>query len=703
MKDSEASAALGALFSPGSVAIIGASNSPAKLGGKPVAYLKDYGFKGGIHPVNATQDTVQGLVAYTDVRDIPGEVDQAVIVVPAEHVEGALRGCAEKGVKVVQILSAGFAEADDAGRLRQERLVGIVRETGIRITGPNALGSVSPHDRYCATFSTAFEGMHPPAGNVAVVTQSGAFGSCTYVMMARRGLGLSRIVATGNEADIDVAEMIAHLADDERTRVICAAVESCRNGNGLRAALRKAAVAGKPVIFMKVGASEIGAKAAATHTGALAGNDRIFEAVISEGGAYRARSIEDMVDLAYVLAIGPEPCGARACIVTVSGGIGIMMADAAEGSGLELPPQSGALRRQVGEIVDFAEGSNPLDLTGRIAIQLDASLKVYGALLGSGEYDALLIYLANSGMSPRAFDVHLQQLRELRARHPDKVIGVITPAHPDVQKALEAVGVLVFEDPSRLVRALAAASVLAARRDAALTVRPAPCSAARVEAMGTLTEAGAKRILADAGLPVMDEAICAHAEAAVREAERIGYPVALKVLSPDIPHKTEVGGIALGLATAEAVREAFLKVTGNAARLAPGARIGGVIVAPMAGEGAEIILGVHNDPVFGLMIMTGAGGVMAEMLQEVSFASVPISRADAEALVARAGWGCLLSAWRGRPARDRAALIDAICRLSDFAAANAEHIEGVEINPLLVKAEGAVVLDALIVPRQGAC
>ncbi|MGR3569048.1 MAG: CoA-binding protein, partial [Pseudooceanicola nanhaiensis] len=300
MKDDLTGSAIAAIFSPRSVAVIGASSNPTKLGGRPVAFLKDYGFKGEIYPVNAGQAEVQGLVSYKDVRDIPGPVDQAVIVVPSQHVEEALRGCAEKGVKVAQVLSSGFAEADEAGRARQERLMEIVRETGIRITGPNALGSVSPPDRFCATFSTAFQGMHPPAGNVAVVTQSGAFGSCTYVMIARRGLGLSRIVATGNEADVATAEVISYLADDPETRVICAAVESCRDGDGLRAALRKAAAAGKPVIFMKVGASELGAKAAATHTGALAGNDKVFDTVIREGGAWRARSIEEMVDLAYV-------------------------------------------------------------------------------------------------------------------------------------------------------------------------------------------------------------------------------------------------------------------------------------------------------------------------------------------------------------------------------------------------------------------
>lgn len=700
MKDDLTGSAIAAIFSPRSVAVIGASSNPTKLGGRPVAFLKDYGFKGEIYPVNAGQAEVQGLVSYRDVRDIPGPVDQAVIVVPSQHVEEALRGCAEKGVKVAQVLSSGFAEADEAGRARQDRLMEIVRETGIRITGPNALGSVSPPDRFCATFSTAFQGMHPPAGNVAVVTQSGAFGSCTYVMIARRGLGLSRIVATGNEADVATAEVISYLADDPETRVICAAVESCRDGDGLRAALRKAAAAGKPVIFMKVGASELGAKAAATHTGALAGNDKVFDTVIREGGAWRARSIEEMVDLAYVFAVGPAPQGPRAAIVSLSGGIGVMMADSAEGSGLELPPQSDDLRARVHDILDFAEGSNPLDVTAQVAVRQQTLPVIYDTLLASGEYDAIMLYLANSGMSPTAFAPHLGYVLEVRAKHPDKVIGVITPAHPEVQKALEEAGVLVFEDPSRLVRALGAAGSLAGLRAAAPGVASAAGTAPRADLSQPLTEARAKRLLADAGLPVPAEAECGDADAAARAADGIGYPVAMKILSPDIAHKTEVGGIALDLKDAEAVRAAFTRITDSARRLAPDARIDGVIVAPMAGEGAEIILGLHNDPVFGPMILAGAGGVMAEMLGDVSFASVPVSREAAERMVAPGdGWTRLLDAWRGRPARDRAALVEAICRLSDFAVANADQVDGVEMNPILVRSEGAAVLDALIVPR----
>ena len=699
MLDTQADSAIGAIFSPRGVAIIGASTNPVKLGGRPVAFLKDYGFKGEIYPVNPVQEEVQGFRAYKDVRDIPGPVDQAVIVVPAPNVEEALAACAEKGVKVVQVLSSGFAEADEAGHARQDRLMEIVKRTGIRITGPNALGSVSPHDRFCATFSSAFQGMHPPAGNVAVVTQSGAFGSCTYVMLARRGLGLSRIVATGNEADIDTAEVIEWLATDPETRVICAAIESCKDGDRLRRALKTAAAAGKYVVFMKVGASELGAQAAATHTGALAGNDKVFDTVIREGGAYRARSIEEMVDVAYVLSVGPAPAGNRAAVMSFSGGIGILMADAAEEAGVAMPAQSTGLREDVRGILSFAEGSNPLDLTAQIVVSMPSIAVIGDRLLASGEYDALLVYKANSGMSPTAFAPHLGFMQEVRAKHPDKVIGVITPAHPEVQAALEEAGVLVFEDPTRMMRALGSAARLVERQGRALSDAPEPKDVTPVAITGAMTEAAAKDALRDAGLPVPEEAKCADAASAVAAAERMGYPVVLKILSPDIAHKTEVGGIALNLGSAAEVEAAFARITESAARHAPDARIEGALVAPMAGEGAEIILGLHSDPVFGLMVMAGAGGVMAELLGDVSFASVPVSRARAEEMIDRSGWGKLLGAWRGRPARDRGALVDAICRLSDFGLANAAQVEGVEMNPILVKTEGAAVLDALIIAK----
>jgi len=389
--------ALELLFNPRSIAVVGASSDPTKLGGRPLHFLKTFGFRGRIFPVNPGSAEIQGLPAYSSVTDIPDELDHAVVVVPASLVERVVTECAAKGVKIVQILSSGFGEFGAEGRAKERRLVEIAKAAGMRLTGPNALGAVSPSNGLFATFSTSLAlGVPPPAGSVSFATQSGAFGSCAYVMATQRGIGLARVIATGNEADIDVAECIAFLADDPETKVICAAIESCRDGDRLRSALRKAAHAQKPVLIMKVGTTQVGAAAAATHTGALAGNDAEFDAVFRECGAWRARSIEEMIDLAYLLSVGCMPSDNRISLLTVSGGIGILMADAAVESGLAVSLLPEALVDRLKEIVPFATGNNPFDTTAQIAINRSAISQVGAAILGQSGFGSITLYLANN-------------------------------------------------------------------------------------------------------------------------------------------------------------------------------------------------------------------------------------------------------------------------------------------------------------------
>jgi acyl-CoA synthetase (NDP forming) len=292
------------VFVPESVAVVGASSDPDRIGGRLLRFLLEAKYAGAIYPVNKSGAAdIQGLPAFASMRDIPGNVDQAVIVVPAPGVETAVRDAIAKGVKCVVVLTSGFAELGEAGRVAQDKLVALCREAGVRMLGPNSLGLLNVDTRYFATFSTVLYGLQPRSGNISLATQSGAFGSCAYGMATLRGLGLSKIIATGNEADIDVAECIDYLAEDPQTKVICAALESCRDGQRLRAALLKAAAAGKPVLIMKVGRTELGAAAASTHTGSLAGNDVVFDAVFKECGAYRPHSIEEMLDIAYYCTV----------------------------------------------------------------------------------------------------------------------------------------------------------------------------------------------------------------------------------------------------------------------------------------------------------------------------------------------------------------------------------------------------------------
>jgi acyl-CoA synthetase (NDP forming) len=685
------------LFNPRSIAIIGASSDRTKLGGRPVHYLKSFGFRGAIYPINPGSSEIQGLPAYASIADVPGEIDQAIILVPAAMVEAALIDCAHKRVKIVQILSSGFAESGAEGRAAQDRLVSIARGAGLRLTGPNALGAVSPSNGLFATFSSALAAdMAPRAGDIAVTTQSGAFGSCAYVMASLRGLGLSRVIATGNEADIDVAESISFLAQDPETRVICAAIESCRDGMRLRAALRDAAKARKPVIIMKVGTTQVGALAAATHTGALAGNDAVYDTVFRECGAWRAKSIEEMIDIASLFSIGGMPGNNRIGILTVSGGIGILMADAAVDTGLAVDPLPSELLARLRIIVPFATGNNPFDTTAQIVKQRTAITQVGAEILDATGFGTIAFYLANNGLAPKVFGPTQEALVALKKRFPDRLLIAVMPSEASVRTALEQAGIAVFEDPSRAIHAAAAASQIG--RIWETLEEPTTLDRPRTPILARRGEAGAKALLSSAGIPVLDERVCQSAEQAGQAADEIGYPVVAKILSPDILHKTEIGGVTLNLSNRTAVEAAHNTMVARARSAFPHAAIEGTLIAPMIKGGLETILGVHRDPTFGPMIMFGLGGVMVELFKDVGFASAPLSRRAAERLIDSAKGSRLLQGWRGSPALDRRALVDALCHLGDLAAST-DEITGVDVNPFLVRASGAVALDAAITMR----
>ena len=689
------------LFFPSSVAIIGASSDPERIGGRPLRFLVEAGFAGALYPVNRSGAVqIQGLPAFASLADVPGAVDHAIVAVPVPGVEAALQDCARKGVKVVQVFTAGFAEADAAGAELQARLVRICRDAGMRMVGPNALGLLNPSAKFYATFSTALNGLRPQPGVIGMATQSGAFGSAAYGMATLRGIGLSRVIATGNEADVDVAECIDYLADDTDTRVICAALEACKDGVRLRAALRKAAAAGKPVVIMKIGRTEVGAAAAATHTGSLAGNDAIYDAVFAECGAHRAASIEEMLDIAHLCAVtGQLPANERIGIMTGSGGIGILMADDASDLGMTLPPLTAGSAAALRELLPFAVPANPYDTTAQVTSVPDGVARVLDAMLLPGSpFGTLFAYLAHVGLSPSRFASTEQRMIEIRAAHPDRPLVLVMLSEQGVTERLEAAGVAVFADPSRAVRAVAGAARMARlRREMRSDIEAGSGSEPLRQAA---TEAEAKALLGAAGIPVLPEQTCTSAASAARAADAMGYPVVAKIVSADIPHKTEVGGVLVGLDDAAAVAAAYDTLMARAAERAPQARIDGVLIAPMVRGGVETIIGVHMDPVFGPMVMFGLGGTAVELFKDVAFASAPLTPAQAMSLVDAVRSSALLKGWRGGPAFDTRALADAISRLSEFARRHADHLAGIDINPFVVKPQGGVCLDALISVRQ---
>ncbi|MFZ3583455.1 acetate--CoA ligase family protein [Loktanella sp. DJP18] len=680
------------VFQPESFAILGASDDPTRIGGRPLAYTRER-FAGPIYPVNPTRDTVQGLPAYASIADIPGPVDFVLIAVPAARVEQAVRDCAAKGVRCCLIFSSGFAEVGDMAA--QERLLAIARPAGLRILGPNCLGLFDAAGGFFPTFTATLDRGLPDGGHVGVVCQSGAYGSHIAYLNRLRGMGVGRMLTTGNESDISVAEGIYALAHDDATGCILAYAEGVRDGPAFRQALEAARLNRKPVAIMKVGRSEIGAAAAASHTASLAGEDAVFDAILRQHGAFRARTTDDLIDIAVATRARIYPVGRRLGIVTISGGAGVLMADAAADHGMEVPPMPQAAQDALRAALPFANPVNPVDVTAQVFNDLPLIRTNMDLMLGQGGYDSIVAFFTSLAGSPSLSGPLRDALAGSLKKHGNALIALSIIAPPDVVADYESAGFIVYEDPSRAVAALAALSDFGAafaRGGFAASVPPATTVLS-----GAMTEHAAKAVLADAGLPVLSEVLAPDVAAAVAAADDMGYPVVLKVVSAQIAHKTEIGGVALDLADAEAVATAAEGILSRAAAAHPDAAIDGLLVAPMAPAGVEMILGIQRDPVFGPVVMCGLGGIFAEVMRDVTFRAAPFDLDEAARMIGELKGQAVLDGVRGRPGGDRTALTQALVSLSRFAAAHAVDLETCDINPFLLHESGGAALDAVIV------
>jgi acetate---CoA ligase (ADP-forming) len=688
------------LFRPRSVAIIGASEDPNKVGGRPLHFLKRAGYAGKIYPVNPRGGHVQALEAFRSLAEIDGAIDQAIIAVAAPQVLPWVRDCIARGIPTLQVFAAGFAEQGEAGKQAQAEIRKLAGESGTRVIGPNSLGLFDVHAGFFGTFSTALDGAWPDAGEIGIATQSGAFGSYVYGLAQARGLRFSAFVATGNEVDVDVADCVSYLAQDARTRTILVTIEGARDGARLAEALQRVRSAGKPVIVMKVGASDAGAAAAASHTGSLAGADAVYDAVLRQAGAHRASSIEEMIDIAYVCSAPHLPRGNRLGIVTTSGGIGVLLADAAAQNGLVLPDISESARERITTLVPFASPHNPLDTSAAILGDFSLFARLLEIMIEDSALDSILCFLAHVGRNASHMAQLEPELKALRARHPGLSIVLCLLCDGDTKSRLEQAGFVVFEEPSRAARALAASGKLALparRREMVPALSP---SLAR-KLPSRLSERDAKAILAEIGIPVVVERVATNAEQARVVARELGLPVAMKILSADIAHKSDIGAVALDLKSEDEVEAAFHSVLRRVREAAPHAAVEGVLVSPMVTGVAETILGVRRDPVFGPIVMFGLGGVFVEVFKDVTFRPAPFAHDEARAMISEIKGLPLLTGARGRPKADLAALTDALVRLSQFAAANRDTVAEIDINPFVIRPTGGFALDALIVLVDG--
>ncbi|HYM04269.1 MAG TPA: acetate--CoA ligase family protein [Stellaceae bacterium] len=691
---------LAPLFRPASIAVIGASADPSKLGSVPVIHMKTSGFAGALYPVNPKAPMVQGLPAFPSLAAVPGPVDLAIISVPEAHVLPAMRDCAAKGVRAVVLFTSGFAELGDAGARAQEEIKAIARNAGMRLLGPNCMGLVNFANGVVATFHLAFGPGLAPAGRIGLISQSGAFGGLAYQVAQDRKMAYSLIVTTGNEGDVDVADGIAYLADDPATAVILLYIEGCRDGAKLRDALALARARRKPVVCLKVGRTEAGIAAVASHTAALAGADEIFDALFRQFGVYRASTMEEFFDIGYAAAQAAElPRDDRVGIVTVSGGVGVLMADTAAARGLDVaqPPQ--AVQDGIRAMVPFAATRNPIDVTGQIVSDMGILDRALEIVLAGGGFPSVAAFIGSMGRSPVNGPRFMEVFARLQAKYPHTQIAVACLHTPEFRAALDGAGCLLFDEPTHAIRAVAALAQFRRSFDATPRTEPALPAAATLPA-GPCDEASALAVLRQAGIPVMPHRVVRSADDAAAAADALGLPVALKILSPDITHKTDLGGVVLNLTTRDAVRRAFDEVSARIAKAQPSARVSGCLVAPMVTGGVETILGVQYDPVFGPVVMLGLGGIFVEALKDVSFRLAPFDENEARRMIAELRGVAVLRGIRGRPPADTNALAAALAALSRFAAAQGAALKSLDVNPFVVLPEGngGMALDAVLIP-----
>ena len=686
------------LFAPQSVAVVGASNDPSRIGGRPIKYLKEFGFDGAIYPVNPKYGEVQGIKAFPSLNDIPFPVDFALISVPARFVIDLVREAEEKQVKSVVIFSSGFSELGAEGRGMQDELTGIAKKSGIRIIGPNCLGLFNSSVGFFCSFSSFFEQRQPKPGGLAIVSQSGAFGSHLCNLADARGLDMTYWITTGNECDVHVAEVIRMLAGRDDVNAIFAYAESIKDGDVLVEGLEIARAAGIPVIFVKVGSSEIGAKAAGSHTASLTGEDVVYDAVLRQHGAFRARTTEDAIDLCYAVRPGIFPSGKRLGIVTISGGGGILMADAAVECGLDVPEMPEEAQKKMKEMMPFCAPGNPVDVTGQIYNDMSVVSQFTRMMLESGRYDGLVGFWTSAAGSPKVSQALRSELNRAMTGTKNKLFIQSMIAPPEIRAEYEADGYPCYEDPHRAIAAMAAVMFFGASFNAGMPDSPdVPLLPELPE--GEIGERETKRLLAEFGLPVVGDVLATTASEARRAAEKAGGAVAMKISSPDILHKTDVGGVKLDVEGPDAAAGAFDEICVAVKFAMPEARIDGVLVSPMATAGVDCILGAKVDPVFGPIVMFGLGGVFTEVLQDISLRRAPVSEDTALGMIDELKGGALLTGARGAEPADLGALSKAISKFSIFAAAHAGVIESIEINPIRVRSNGCIGLDALIVKR----
>lgn len=668
-------------FSPGRIAVIGASSDPNKMGNNVVRNLIGFGFHGDIYPVNRHAHEIAGLRCYPSVEELPEKPDLAIVIIPAPGVPGVLRDCGEAGIGHVIIQSGGFSETGEKGRAREEELQKIAREYGIRVMGPNCIGVIDTHTPLNTTFVVGI----PDRGDIGFVSQSGAVVVSVMDWSQSKGIGFSRIATMGNQMDVSAMETMQAVADNPNTRVLTTYIEGISDGRKFLDVARDISLK-KPFLALKGGQSEKGADAVTSHTGALSGSMEAWEAAFRKSGVLQVNNMQEMFDQARALAWQPLPAGKRVAILTNAGGFGILAVDALQQHGLEMAPLTDRTKTWLRERIPPAGSvNNPVDIvagTGPATYAL-----VLDALLADETVDAVIVIQAPQDWFRQSSVAEVIGEGATLYKKPvitclmgkrdaDDTLALLHKRRiPNVAFPERAASILAVMDKRRLW-------LDAMKKAGKLTASP-PKIPARAGKL--ITDGDWQGLTAAYGIPLPEQTTVSSADEAARAAEAIGYPVVMKLMSDKITHKTDIGGIRVGLQDEKEVRHAWDAIA-DAARKA-GADMQGVLVQKMLRSGQEVIIGIRQDDQFGGLVVFGTGGTEVELYRDVSTAVAPLNTIEAGRLIDATVAGRKLAGWRNMPPRDRNAVTDILVRMSHIAV-NHPEITEMEMNPLYVLEDG---------------
>lgn len=692
---------LSSLLDPKSIAIVGASNNEKSIGGRPIKFLKDYGFKGEIYPVNPKYDIVQGLACYREIKQLPLAVDLLIVAVRADMVLGALQEAKEKGIRSALVFSSGFGEIGEQGKEMQKQLVQLALENDMPVCGPNCQGFINHWDNITATFTGALVRGKFKQGPAALIAQSGAIGGMLYAIAQETGIGMSYMIVGGNEAVVSTGDYLHYVLNDPKTRVVATYMEGIKDVPMLKECAELAMAKEKPIIAMKVGRSAAGSKAAASHTGSIAGEDNLADAFFRQTGILRVDNADEMFHCLKIFSNPKRMKGDRVGILSISGGAGVIMADACERYGLQLAQLQESSEEKLRSLLPpFGSPRNPVDITAQVLTEVDKFYDSAKCVVDDPATDAIVIFI---GLLEHLKDQLIPAIVKIEESTDKPIVVIWMAGNDEIRKAFQATNIPFFEEPTQGIYAIGQLNkfrkAISAYESASLREKSAAQTSANISEMldefwaeGTiLDEINSKRLLNAYDIPVTEDILVKTPEEAAAAANQIGYPVVMKIVSPDIAHKSDVGGVILNINSKEEVVQSFKQIMTNVNAKKPDAVIEGIMISEMLPAGLEMLVGLKHDNAFGPVIVVGMGGIYVEIFKDASTRILPINRQDAHEMLKELKSYKMLQGTRGQTERDIEALVDVLLNVSDLGMDMQGKIAELDINPLMVYEKGAGV------------